>query len=49
MAATSPMKKIHSKLRDIFLEEKIITCLNEEAYYSYLSQVQKKDIKSVWE
>jgi hypothetical protein len=38
-----------SKIRDIFLEKKLINCLNEELYKSYLAQILKNDIKSVWE
>lgn len=38
----SKQKTTDSKIRDVFLEEQIVTCMNEEAYNSYLSQIQKK-------
>jgi len=46
----SKQKTTYSKIRDIFLEEHIVTCMNEKAYNSYLSQVQKKKLgSSDWE
>jgi len=42
-------KTTKSKIRDLFLEEQMISCLNEDAYKSYLSQVQKgKIVMSDW-
>lgn len=46
----SKQKTTDHKIRDVFLEEQIVTCMNEEAYNSYLSQVQRKEPRTTeWE
>jgi alpha-acetolactate decarboxylase len=38
------------KMRDIFLEEKVVTCLNQQEYNAYLYRLQKKQPESSeWE